>query len=298
MRTSAPADSPATTPTVARVRARPVRAFPPAVPDEPVGIAPPPHALEPESGRWATTVLPALSSLSIVGFALVSGSVLYVALGIGLAVLSVAAAVGMRIAATRSRRRRQEAARRRYEQHLDDRHVLLTGLAARRRSAWLRVHPDPVWWASVVDSDTLWERRSDDPDFLVVRLGLGRAPLGVPLRLDEPSPSVDEETDLRADAETLIATHAHLDDVPLTLDLAAARSVVLVGPPAGTRPLARAVLTSLALAHAPDEFEIVLFGDPDLLGLGALPHLRTLRPVPSALEAFLDALPPDGSNSA
>ena len=298
MTTSAPAVRSAPAPPAVRVRLRPVRAFPPAIPDEPVSVAPPPHALEPESGRWATTVLPALSSLGIVGFALVSGSVLYIALGIGLAVLSVAAAVGMRVASTRSRRRRQEASRRRYEQHLDDRHLLLTGLAERLRSGWLRVHPDPAWWTSVVDSDRLWERRPDDPDFLVVRLGLGRAPLGVPLRLDEPSPSVDEETDLRADAEALIATHAHLDDVPLTLDLAAARSVVLSGPLAGTRPLARAILVSLALAHAPGEFEIVLVGDPDHLGMRALPHLRALPPTPTALEAFLDAPPPDGSGAS
>src|SRR3954452_23601396 len=174
MRTSAPADSPATTPTVARVRARPVRAFPPGVPDEPISIAPPPHALEPESGRWATTVLPALSSLGIVGFALVSGSVLYVVLGIGLAVLSVGAAVGMRIASTRSRRRRQESSRRRYEQHLDERHLLLTALVERRRIGWERVHPDPARWSAMVESDALWERRPDDPDFLVVRLGRGR----------------------------------------------------------------------------------------------------------------------------
>lgn len=277
------------------VRARPVRAFPPAVPDEPVVLAPPPPALEPEPGRWATTVLPALSSLGIVGFALVSGSVLYVILGIGLAVLGVGAAVGMRVATTRSRRRRQEASRRRYEHHLDARHRLLSGLAERRRAGLERVHPEPARWPAVVESSALWERRPGDPDFLTVRLGLGRAPLGVPIRLEDPSPSVEEEPDLRADAEALLATHAHLDDVPLALDLAEARSVVLSGPRNKTLPLARAVLVSLALAHAPGEVEIlVLGGTGDELGLAMLPHARSMGTEPAELEAFLEPLPPEG----
>jgi S-DNA-T family DNA segregation ATPase FtsK/SpoIIIE len=244
------------------------------MPDEAVQIAPPPAVLEPEGSRWLTTVLPALSSLGIVGFAIVSGSLLYIALGVGLSAVGVAAAIAARAGTTRSRRRRQEGLRRRYGEHLDGRHRQLRDLAERQRRGLHRVHPDPEDWGAVLAGTRLWERRPWDADFLTVRLGLGRAPLGVPIRLEPAAPATDEEEDLRCEAELLIAWHSHLDDVPIALDLKVATSAILSGPLERIRPLLRAMLVSLALTHAPGEVRLVTLLDADESHWAAqLPHV-------------------------
>src|SRR3954451_5954646 len=88
--------------------ARPVRPSPPRVRIEPVVLAAPPPVPEPEGTRWMTALLPALSSLGIVGFAFLSRSVVSIAVGTGLALLSVVAAIVARRASVRARRHRHE----------------------------------------------------------------------------------------------------------------------------------------------------------------------------------------------
>ena len=226
-----------------------------------------------------TTVLPALSSLGIVGFALVSGSVLYVVLGIGLSVLGVGAAVAARAGANRARRRRQDGLRRRYEDHLDDRHAMLAALAVAQRESIELTHPDPGNWPAVIDSDRLWERRPGDGDFMSLRLGRGRVPLATPLRLEPAAPATDEEPDLREEADLLVVLHSHVDDVPITTSLWQRCSLAVQGPPAYSRPLLRAIVLGLALTHAPGELRLVdALDESESAWLAELPH--TVRVVP------------------
>jgi S-DNA-T family DNA segregation ATPase FtsK/SpoIIIE len=269
--------------------APPVREFPAPLPDEPVVIAAPPVAPDPEGSRWTSTVLPALSSLGIIGFAVVSGSALYIALGVGLSLIGVGAAVAARAGSNRARRRRRERARERYGKHLDERHEQLTDLAAQQRRALLRVHPDPAGFTDVVARGRLWERRPADPDFLAVRLGLGRVALGVPVQLEPQAPVTEEEDDLREDAELLVAWHTHLDDVPVALDLMACRSLILSGPVRSTRPLLRAMLVSLALAHAPGEVRLATLVDPaETRWLALLPQVVLAASGVGELEGYLE----------
>ncbi len=236
-------------------------------------IAAPPAALEPEGSKWATTLLPALSSLGVVGFAVVSGSALYLALGVGMAVLAIVATVGMRVAGTRTRRRRQEAVRARYSAHLDQRHTELAELAARQRQALTTVHPDPLEWPAVLAGARLWERRPSDDDFLSVRVGRGRRPLAGGVRCEPTPPAGDEEGDLRDEAELLVAVHAHVDDVPLALDLRVVHALGLVGPAPHVWPALRALVLGLALVHAPGEVTLAgLVPDEEAGWLAQLPH--------------------------
>ncbi|MDQ1634925.1 MAG: segregation ATPase FtsK/SpoIIIE, family [Frankiaceae bacterium] len=267
-----------------RLVARPVRSFPPALPTEPVMIAAPPAPLEPEGSKWATTLLPALSSLGIVGFAFVSGSALYIALGVGMAVLAIGATVGMRVASGRSRARRHEAVRARYSAHLDQRHTELTELAARQRQSLEVTHPDPSRWPGVVASEQLWERRPADADFLVVRIGRGRHPLAGGVRREQSPPTADEEADLRDEAALLVAVHAHVDDVPLALDLRTVHSLGLTGPAPHVWPALRALVLGVAVMHAPGEVSFAgLVPDEEAAWLGLLPHTLAVTSDPQEL---------------
>jgi S-DNA-T family DNA segregation ATPase FtsK/SpoIIIE len=283
-----------------RLVPRPVRTFPPALPTEPVVLAAPPAPLEPEGAKWATTLLPALSSLGIVGFAFVSGSALYIALGVGMAVLAIGATVGMRVASGRSRARRHEAVRARYSAHLDQRHTELTELAARQRQSREVTHPDPSRWTAVVASEQLWERRPRDADFLVARIGRGRHPLAGGVRREQSPPAADEEADLRDEAALLVAVHAHVDDVPLALDLRTVHSLGLTGPAPHVWPALRALVLGVAVMHAPGEVSFAgLVPDEEAAWLGLLPHTLAVTSDPQELARLVvDDVPAAGTKDA
>ena len=98
----------------------------------------------------------------------------------------------------------------------------------------------------------LWSRSRGAPDFLQLRLGLGSASTAFEIALE---PGGDD--DLRAEALATVDGLTQLDDVPVTIDLLAARRVRRPR----SRPVVDGVATSLivqaACLHSPDDLTIV-----------------------------------------
>lgn len=223
--------------------ARSARQLPELGSAEPIEIAAAPSEPEPERG-WLAALLPGLSALGMLGFALLSPNVLIIALCGGIAVLSAVAGVW---SARHQRRRREllwKLRQERYLTHLASCAHSLAAASRRQREYAFAAHPDVQ---APVD-ERLWDRRADHEDLLRVRLGIGRAPARRPPRLASAAGDPDGDPDLLRLAAGVFTRHGAVDGLPVALDLIGAASVI-----ASFDELAvlRAVIVSLTRSHGP-----------------------------------------------
>jgi len=149
-------------------------------------------------------------------------------------------------------------------------------------------HPGPATVVSLAchPSARLWERRRDDADFLVVRVGLVDRPAGIALR---PEPT------------GFGATHVDWPVPPTVFDVpvgVALTETGVLGVACGTRDAllaaARAMVAQVATLHAPEDLRIVVVTDPsteaDWAWADWLPHTGSLDDAPATL-LVLDGVP-------
>ncbi len=140
----------------------------------------------------------------------------------------------------------------------------------------------------------LWERRRDDHDFGVVRLGIGSRPSTVVYTVGEIE---HYDTPLIREAQRLADESRVVRDIPVTINLRkppdadetvpptgepkevtipmpSAHALAIVGEQPDVVPLARALLAQVAVFHAPGDARIYVLGsDPaEWAWVGRLPH--------------------------
>ncbi|MEO3776273.1 type VII secretion protein EccCa [Micromonospora sp. B11E3] len=170
------------------------------------------------------------------------------------------------------------AARREYLRHLTTLRRRVRQTAGQQRAGLYYRHPDPGRLWSTVDSHRVWERRPADPDFAVVRVGVGPQTLATPLVPPVTRPLEELEPMTAGALRRFLDAYSVVPDLPVALSLRSFARVYVRGGPArqgadGTvRPgtgspdaqaLARAVLAQLAVFHAPDELLIAVCAGPE-----------------------------------
>jgi S-DNA-T family DNA segregation ATPase FtsK/SpoIIIE len=146
--------------------------------------------------------------------------------------------------------------------------------ATAQRDGLLHRHPAPDALWSLVDGPRLWERRPDDDDFAVVRLGTGAQPLATRLVVAEPAGGGAPEPTAQAALRRFLDRYALVPGLPVALSLPAFRRVALTGDPARVHALARAVLTQAGTLHSPGELRLAVAGPADWAWVKWLPHAR------------------------
>ncbi|WP_411285966.1 FtsK/SpoIIIE domain-containing protein [Lapillicoccus sp.] len=179
-------------------------------------------------------------------------------LGLMSPVLMLTTWVGDRRGGT-GRRRRIEAAHLQALKTADE--ALALAIRAERQERERR-QPDLATVLGVVDGiqSRLWERRPDDEDSLVLRLGTGRLPVSI-----------------RVVGESAPEGRPEVEGLPVTLDLRTLGVVGVAGPRKRVMAIARALLAQLATWHSPHDVRIVLLVagrdlDPDWSWVTYLPH--------------------------
>jgi S-DNA-T family DNA segregation ATPase FtsK/SpoIIIE len=183
------------------------------------------------------------------------------------------------------------AARREYLRHLGALRRRVRQTAAQQRAGLHYRHPDPERLWSTVDSHRVWERRPADPDFAVVRVGVGPQTLATPLVPPVTRPLEELEPMTAGALRRFLDAYSVVPDLPVALSLRSFARVFVRGEAApqtsdgrvrpGTgspdaQALARAVLTQLAVFHAPDELLVAVCAGPERRALWEwvkwLPH--------------------------
>jgi DNA segregation ATPase FtsK/SpoIIIE, S-DNA-T family len=234
---------------------RPPRTAAP-VPTDPTPVPAPPGAEDGAAAQsWVQTALLAGGGLGGLVFMLVNPRPLYVFAGCVLVVLTAGGAAGYAVAQRRSGRRRRLAARTRYLARLGETRDRATATAAARRAELARAHPAPDRLAALARGGRTFHRRPGDPEFLAVRLGTGRLPAAGRPELPAVDPTGTDPL-LLDRARRLVDTLAWADGLPVTLDLAAVRRLVV--RPAAATGVPRALLAQAVSVHTPADLRVVV----------------------------------------
>ncbi|MBQ1024458.1 type VII secretion protein EccCa [Micromonospora sp. C95] len=176
------------------------------------------------------------------------------------------------------------AARREYLRHLATLRRQVRQTAERQRAGLCYRHPDPSLLWSTAHSHRLWERRPTDPDFAVVRVAVGPQTLATPLVPPVTRPPEELEPMTAGALRRFLDAYSVVPDLPVALSLRSFARVFVRAAPVGptgspaAQALARALLTQLAVFHAPDELLVAVCAGPERRGhwewVKWLPHAR------------------------
>lgn len=154
-------------------------------------------------------------------------------------------------------------ARRQYLRKLAQNRVRLQRTIVKQREAMEYLHPAPQSLWALIPSYRLWERRVEDPDFLVTRVGVGRqSPSTRPIP-PETKPLEQLEPLSALALRRFLKTYTAVPDMPLALALNGFARIYLRGDRDRTLGLARAMIAQLACLQAPDDVRIAVCSDED-----------------------------------
>ena len=246
---------------------------PRTVPRPPGGeltVEPPPELERPVPPALLARLLPAVMLLASVGFVALGPRDPSSLMFGGMFALST---VGMLLVGGggRSAGQRQAAVdeeRRDYLRYLAVTRRRVRTVAAEQRAALESVHPDPAAWPAVLAAGRLWERRAADPDFGVVRAGVGPQRLATALVAPQTGPVDGLEPVTALALRRFLRAHAAVPDLPVAVSLRGTGAIWLeTAPGAGPEParaLARALVAQYVMWHGPADALLAVVAPPYL----------------------------------
>jgi DNA segregation ATPase FtsK/SpoIIIE, S-DNA-T family len=238
------------------------RRRPPTPDTADIAVAAPPEVARPTPSGLLVRLLPAamsVASLGVMATAFFSGSAVtrnpaFLALPMMMLVSVLATALAGR---GRGLGAGIDADRVDYLGYLSGlRRTVVETAAAQRISLW-HDNPDPGALWTLIGGPRMWERRAGDPDFCVVRVGVGTRPLATRLVAPEPRPAGRPDPVTATALRRFLCAHSEIADAPIVQAVAAGATATIDGDSAKARALLRAMVCQLAVLHAPDQLLIV-----------------------------------------
>ncbi|MGV8886070.1 MAG: type VII secretion protein EccCa [Microbacteriaceae bacterium] len=284
------------------------RLAPPRVPSGKVALQAPPE-LTPGDGvsSLLSSMLPMLGSVGAIVMAVSSAGVKGLITG-GMFLVSSLGFVAVN--GWRQRSTRQAGildARREYLAYLGDlrQTVRTAGKQQRRAANWH--NPAPSALTFIAEERTrVWERASDDTDFLKVRVGTNDQPLCIQLEAPDLPPLAQLDPVAASAAHRFMLSHETQKNLPLATSLLDYARVEVTGDEDEARSLVRAMLLHAATMQHPDAVQIAIVADDSVLNQWEwakwLPHthsrvindgLGAARMIGSNVAEIEDMLPPE-----
>ena len=108
-----------------------------------------------------------------------------------------------------------------------------------------------------------WDKRIDQSDFLVVRVGVGEAPLGVTIEYQEQDFTVDED-ELRKKADSLVEKYKNIKNVPVSYSFYENKLTALMGnDKTQSYMFMNNLLLQLLTFYSYEDLKIVVFTNDD-----------------------------------
>ncbi|MFD7867026.1 type VII secretion protein EccCa [Streptomyces sp. NPDC059783] len=258
---------------------RPPRALPPRLPAEPLDLKAPPVLPRGQREGLLLQLLPVLGmGASVVFFFSPQAPPFMRIMGVLMLVSTAGLAAAQVVRYRRGAQGHMAEARRDYLAYLARvrREVRRTARAQRDTQWYLHPAPDQLW-SVVAEGTRVWERRSGDADFGLVRVGLGPQPLATPLSVPEPGPAEDPEPVCAGALRRFAAVHGRQEGLPVVFPVREVPRVAFAGPVEQARSVVRAVVAQLVTAHAPDDLVVGVVAAP-----GAVDHWDWTKWLPHA----------------
>ncbi len=126
--------------------------------------------------------------------------------------------------------------------------------AEEQRRLALLTDPDPAALESYIQERIhLWERRPEDPDFLSVRVGKGKAPLSTTIK----APDIEMAHPVWSEIQRFKSDFATVDSIPLSVSLAKVKSLGITGRRQDVAALVRSMFCQITTLHSPEDVRIL-----------------------------------------
>ncbi|MEV5961948.1 type VII secretion protein EccCa [Kribbella sp. NPDC051952] len=287
---------------------RPERRPAPELPTGELLLSAPPEVPEPGGRQWmqAMMVVPMVAmmgAMMLMFSGSIAGGLRYVIFGLfGLAMVGMIL-VGV-LARSGGGKAEMGTARRTYLRQLAQHRTRLSRSIDQQRTTLFYVHPEPSSLWALAGSYRLWERRRDDADFGIARIGVG--PQGPAVTIVSPDTQPLERLEpLSALAlRRFVSTYATVPGLPIAMAVTGFARIYLLGDRTRSAALVRAMLAQLVTLQAPDNLRVAVCAGDDVRSewdwVKWLPHalhpdrsdalgpLRLLAGSITAIEAMLD----------
>jgi DNA segregation ATPase FtsK/SpoIIIE, S-DNA-T family len=181
----------------------------------------------------------------------------------------------------RSAQKQQEQRQRDYERLLTNKEIRLHATQKAFMGMWANLYPTPAeLFAKALDNaPNLWERRPQDVDFMRYRLGIGRVALPIHVKTaDIDSLRGEDERILR-----LLERYRTLNGAPFVASLKDDGATAIVSKRSMALASVRAIVTQVALAHAPQDLQITVIAPTSAITdwdwAAWLPHVQQNEPL-------------------
>ncbi len=242
-----------------RVMHRPARGPSPDFDAAPIALIAPPTMPDAGAGFQGAmqVIMPVMGGAgSLIMIVANKNPVMLIAGGLML-IATVLGAVAMFVAQRTGAGKRAADLRRRYLDYLDGVRAELFEAADAQLKLAVFHHPEPAALPDIIRNPVrLWERRPDHPDFLVVRIGTGSAPLWSSVTTpSNRDPLAEPDIVTSAAMHRLVQRDRMVSDMPLGLPIAG--RVSIRGPSAATRAVTSAALAQLVTWHSPEDVKVI-----------------------------------------
>ncbi|KAA9161312.1 type VII secretion protein EccCa [Amycolatopsis acidicola] len=239
---------------------RPARKPAPEMPAGELILQPPPEIPAPPGRQWAQVfmVLPMVAMMGAM-LMMYSGSLggtiryaIYGLMGVGMLGMVI---TGFLQGGGPSKREMGNA-RRKYLRHLAQHRLRLRRAVNRQRTAMEYLHPDPATLWSLAASYRLWERRKDDEDFGVARIGRGAQSPALTLVAPDTKPLEELEPLSALALRRFITTNSAVAEMPIAIAVNGFSRIHLQGDRQQALGMLRAMIAQLATLQSPDDLRV------------------------------------------
>ncbi len=158
--------------------------------------------------------------------------------------------------------RKETERQKKYREYLDGVQDEIYKLGERQKAVLLENCPSTVECTEWIlqRGRRLWERSSDQNDFLSLRLGLGRIPLDANIKYPDKHFSMDADP-LQNDVNRLTDMPQILSGAPISCSLRTNSVIGIIGTEVETKDFLQSLIVQIVALHSYDQVKLVLFVD-------------------------------------
>ncbi|MBL0385856.1 type VII secretion protein EccCa [Tumebacillus sp. ITR2] len=241
---------------------RPARTYPETLPKDEVKIVSPPPLQPPSKGGLVVSIITAgltMTSAYIMSTVYQSPKMAFAASV--MAAISIITAIVQVVMQKKNRMSQQRSVKKKYVNYLDEQHDKLQKLSLRQKKYYDTLFPEPSQLLGFVQQrERIWERNRSDEDFLTISMGRGSVPLTSKAKLEmDDNPFTEYDKNLVYRAKTLVTKFELIENAPIELPLKDLGSLAIRGKRHMIQEMARALLTQVAVFHAPEDVQMLVY---------------------------------------
>lgn len=224
-----------------------------------VEVSPPPSAGSKPSISWLSVLLPPCMMIAVMlSVAAFTGNRMTLFYTVPMSFVSITVAVANYRSQMKKWREVQELIKKKYGEHLAEKEAEIVAAESARLTALASKDPGVRECLSIAEGlgRRLWERTLRDVDFLSLRLGTGRVPSNVTVKVPKAQLALEEDPYL-AQAAELKDRHAALNGVPICHSFLEAPITGLVGSRDAVQKTAWRLMMGVATHHSYEDVRIL-----------------------------------------